>query len=132
MSHPGNRYFRNVIADYKSQYALMQRTDDKEAVAMQVLKAIRSQKEAGRFLAQNEDGSYFELDRSAALAKIKQALREDTKKKTKSNVKRMSKSSKTSGAEAKSHGNSKRKLGKTYDKDDFDRVVELLKNGEPL
>jgi hypothetical protein len=120
----------------------MTRTADKEAVAMQVLKEIHSQTPPGRFLAQKEDSSYFSLDRGDALTKIKQALREGTDKKTtkskeknkeskenskESKEKSASKPSKTSEKAISSKGT--KQSGKKYDKDDMDRVLELLKKG---
>ena len=135
MNHPGNRYFRSVVADRKSQYAVMQRTADKEVVAMQVFKAISCQKPPGRFLDVNEDGSYYEVPRKTALAKIKQALREDAEKKTKtSSESKTSKSSKESAkpkssVKSKYQSSSSRKpSGKGYDKEDWDYMLNLMIN----
>ena len=49
-NHPGNRQFRKIVADRKAQYALMKKTCDKEAVAIQVLKDVQNQTPPGRFL----------------------------------------------------------------------------------
>ena len=103
-NRPGNRYFRKIVANREAQYALMKRTCDKEAVAMQVLNDVQNQTPPGRFLDQRVDGSYFLLDREATLRKIKQALRDiNTDKKSKPSEPKPSKSeqkeSKTSDKE---------------------------------
>ena len=126
-NHPGNRYFRKVVADRKAQYSLMKKSADKEAVAIQVLKVIQSQTPPGRFVDQKEDGSYFLLDRSAALAKIKQALREGADKTSKSSETKTKKSSEAKPKKSISKPNEKSKKGsKDYKKEDMDRVLELL------
>jgi hypothetical protein len=81
-NHPGNRYLRKVVADRNPQYTLMSKSADKEAVAIQVLKAIQDQTPPGRFLEKKEDGSYSLIDQRAALAKIKQAFRDADKKRS--------------------------------------------------
>ena len=80
-NHPGNQYFRKVVASRKTQYALMTKLEDKEAIANQVFIAIQSQTPQGRFLEPTGNGEYRLLDRKSIMRKIKQALREKLEKK---------------------------------------------------
>jgi hypothetical protein len=80
-NHPGNKYFRKVVASRRVQYALMTKIEDKDAIANQVLIAIQSQKPPGRFLEPTGNGEYHLLNRVFAMKKIKQALRENPEKK---------------------------------------------------
>ena len=101
-NHPGNQYLRKVVADRRAQYAIMTKSADKEAVAVQVLKQIQSRTPPGRFLGKNEeDGSYYLLDRKEALNKIKQLFREDLDRKKSGDETQKKKSSSSEAKAAK-------------------------------
>lgn len=123
---PGNKFFRQVVAGRKEQYAMMKKNADKEAIAIQVLKTIHCQKPPGRFLGQKEDGSYYELDRDAAIAKIKQALREDKPKSGESKPRKSDPSSTKTSKKPCAKKPLAKTSNKNYDKRDMDRVLELL------
>ena len=134
-NHPGNRYFRQLVADRKPQYALMQKTAEKEAIAIQILKAVQSQTPPGRFLDKRDNGSYYIVDRKVVLVKIKQALREGRGQMIKSSGTKPATSKPSRKAlkpPPKTCGNSKRasntsnSSSKHYTNDDFNRMLDLL------
>lgn len=100
-SHPGNKRYRKVVQNRKTQYAMMTTTQDKNAVAIQVLQDIKMLNPPSRFLVRRNDaGSSDEWslvqNESSILTKIKQALRENPAK----NIAARSKSTKERQEEA--------------------------------
>ena len=81
-NHPGNVRYRKVVQSRKEQYAMMTTTNDKNAVARQVLQDIKMLYPPSRFLMKKSETSAWELvqDETSILTKIKQALREDPSK----------------------------------------------------
>ena len=78
-NHSGNCFFREVIDKKKVQYVQTTKTAEKEAIAKLVFKSIKTLNPSGRFLKKGEDGNYYASSDKDALAKIKQALRENSK-----------------------------------------------------
>ena len=78
-NHSGNRYFREVVDRKKVQYVQTTKTAEKDAIAKSIFKSIKTLNPPGRFLKKCEDGHYYASSDKDALAKIKQALRENSK-----------------------------------------------------
>ena len=87
-SHPGNKRFRKVVQNRKTQYAMMTKTEDKNAVAIQVLQDIKMLSPPSRFLVRRNDADSSSdewsvvQNESSILNKIKQNLRENPAKNT--------------------------------------------------
>ena len=90
-SHPGNKRFRIIVQNRKKQYAMMTTRIDKDTVARQVLRDIKMLDPPSRFLVRRSDTSssasggaggewVLVQDQTSILNKIKQALREHSKK----------------------------------------------------
>ena len=78
-NHPGNCYLREAIDKKKIQYVQSTKTCGKDAIAKSIFKSIKTLNPPGRFLKKSEDGNYYASSDKDALAKIKQALRENSK-----------------------------------------------------
>jgi hypothetical protein len=87
--YSGNRRFRDVVDDYRNEYAAADSHEEKRKVAERVVDEIG--RSNGRFLTRVdkadsfviEDGVWKEMDRDAAVEKCKQALRQKRTKKAK-------------------------------------------------
>lgn len=74
--HPGNFQFRNIINGIREQYALGPLIE-KEMCAKRILNEIQQMDPPGRFLSPGKNSNeWVEISGKAALAKIRQALRE--------------------------------------------------------
>ena len=79
-NHPGNQFFRRVVASRRPQYTMMTKIKDKEAIANQILYTIQSQTPPGRFLEPTGTKDEYKLmSQESVMKKIKQALRETPK-----------------------------------------------------
>jgi hypothetical protein len=79
--HPGNKVFREWVADRKEEYNLAPNKHEKTRIAMEVIERVTAQNPPGRFLIRDPtSGSsqswWVEVDEARALAKTSQALRE--------------------------------------------------------
>ncbi|KAL7530071.1 hypothetical protein ACHAXR_005898 [Thalassiosira sp. AJA248-18] len=77
-NHPGNRRFRQFIAEFKHQY-LSETKQKKPLVAMRVLEAVKNSNPPGRFLIKYPEG-YVKCGDDRAREKASQALREGAAK----------------------------------------------------
>lgn len=85
--YSGNRRFRDVVDDYRNEYAAADSNEEKRKVAERVVDEIG--RSNGRFLTRVdkadsffiEDGVWKEMDRDAAVEKCKQARRQNGLKK---------------------------------------------------
>ena len=76
-SHPGNIQCRNIINGIREQYAFATSLIEKEICAKRVLNEIQQMDPPGRFLSHDKNtNEWVEISENAALAKIRQALRE--------------------------------------------------------
>jgi hypothetical protein len=76
-SHPGNIQCRNIINGIREQYAFATSLIEKEIYAKRVLNEIQQMDPPGRFLSHDKSANeWVEISGKAALAKIRQALRE--------------------------------------------------------
>ncbi len=73
-SHPGNRYFRELINTHRYEY-LRAKKNDKPHISRSIVNVIRAKK--GRFLKKDEDdGLWYEIGDDLAREKTSQALRQ--------------------------------------------------------
>ena len=80
-NHPGNQFFRRVVASRRPQYTIITKIKDKEAIANHILYAIQSQTPPGRFLEPTGTKDEYKLmSQESVMKKIKQALRETPKR----------------------------------------------------
>ena len=78
-SHDGNKQFREIVTEHKSMYNLVDNSL-KTFIAKEVVRFVRTQNPAGRFLSKsNDDGKWYEVPDDIAVQKTKQALREKEK-----------------------------------------------------
>ena len=78
-NHHGNCYFRDGVQRNKIQYIQATKTAAKDAIANHILHSVKRLNPPGRFLKKADDGKYYASSDKDALAKIKQALRENSK-----------------------------------------------------
>ena len=76
---PGNIFFRQVVNKHREAYAEASR-NEKVTVAVTVIKEIHKNK--GRFMAEEPNGSWAEIENQRAIEKCCQALREKEKPNT--------------------------------------------------
>lgn len=78
----GNKIYRAVIAKWKSEYLGAVKTKDKDLIARTVYFELITLNPPARFLMKTtKDSDYWRpMDEAAALIKIKQALREDARR----------------------------------------------------
>lgn len=73
-SHPGNRFFRNLINHHRDRY-LRAKKNDKPHISRSIVNIIRNKN--GRFLKkEEEDGLWYEIGDDLAREKTSQALRQ--------------------------------------------------------
>jgi len=73
-SHPGNRFFRNLINIHRGKY-LRAKKNDKPHISRSIVNTIRAKN--GRFLKkEEEDGLWYEIGDDLAREKTSQALRQ--------------------------------------------------------
>lgn len=78
-SHEGNKQFREIVTEHKSMYNVVD-NGLKTFIAKEVVRFVRTQNPAGRFLSKsNDDGKWYEVPDDVAVQKTKQALREKEK-----------------------------------------------------
>eukprot|EP00934_Nitzschia_sp_Nitz4_P004316 Nitzschia sp. Nitz4//scaffold82_size85912//78903//79475//NITZ4_005154-RA/size85912-processed-gene-0.105-mRNA-1//1//CDS//3329558874//4306//frame0 len=74
VSHPGNKYFRKIVAANREEYQTAPSRDAKTRITSRLLDMVR--KMGGRFLKiEEETGVWVELDEAAAREKVSHALR---------------------------------------------------------
>lgn len=77
--HPGNRYFRKLLADHRKEYMSASKKIRKFLIATSVVEHIH--KMHGRFLQQdNETGFWFPVDDGVAREKASRGLRRDSRR----------------------------------------------------
>lgn len=76
-SYTGNKQFRDVVAEHKISYEMVDNYL-KSFIAKEVVQFIHRQSPPGRFLSQS-GGTWYEVPYDVAVQKTKQALREKTK-----------------------------------------------------
>jgi len=70
--HPGNERMRKIVNEYKAKYYTLERLEKKRLVADVYNEVVYK---GARFLARSRHDEYFEVDRTAAMAKVCTALR---------------------------------------------------------
>jgi hypothetical protein len=76
--HPGNVQFRELVKIHKKQYlAKSTKKLAKAHIAAQIVQHIRCMHPAGRFMKEENDGSWYDVGDKHAIKKVGQALRED-------------------------------------------------------
>ena len=81
-NHQGNKNYRAIIVKWKPDYAKTKEHTEKDVVAYNVLKELKSLSPPANFLIKLED-HWYPMDEAAIIQKIKQALREKKKAKAK-------------------------------------------------
>lgn len=78
-SHIGNQRFREIVGQHKTMYNAVDNSNDlKTFIAEEVVHFVHTQNPSGRFLSKS-CGIWYEVPRSVAVQKTKQALREKEK-----------------------------------------------------
>ena len=78
--HPGNQYFRSLVAHLKNEYVISERSD-KPMFAKLIHGHIRALNPPGRFLKrETKDSDWIDMGDKKAIEKTRQALREDADK----------------------------------------------------
>ena len=72
-SHPGNRCFRHLINTFRERYQNAKHREAKTAMTSEIVDTVK--KYGGRFLKQDPDGRWREVDQSYAHEKVSHALR---------------------------------------------------------
>ena len=76
-SHPGNKYYVQLIDENKKVFVLAGSKLEKKSIVDQIYTKIRQLDPPGRFLKKKADGTWGVKDKDEALGKVWSALREN-------------------------------------------------------